>query len=97
MSLFTLTSKFSAVDMTICPPCQVAELQMNLETLETERDFYFAKLRDIELICQENEDQPTIGSILDIMYATQVSHVMSCDHYFTCGFHAITASCVTVM
>ena len=46
---------------------------MNLETLETERDFYFAKLRDIELICQENEDQPTIGSILDIMYATQVS------------------------
>lgn len=50
---------------------EVAELQMNLETLETERDFYFAKLRDIELICQENEDQPTIGSILDIMYATQ--------------------------
>ena len=42
--------------------------------LERERDFYFGKLRDIEVLCQENEDQelPVLKSILEILYATEV-------------------------
>ena len=52
---------------------QVAELEGSLEGLETERDFYFSKLRDIEILCQENEASPVLEQILDLMYATQVS------------------------
>ena len=42
--------------------------------LEKERDFYYQKLRDIEMICQEPEFEanPYIQKILDILYATEV-------------------------
>ena len=43
-----------------------------MTSLEGERDFYFGKLRDIEIICQDNQDNPIVPSILEIMYATQV-------------------------
>ena len=52
---------------------QIAELEVQSQGLETERDFYFAKLRDIEMICQENDADPIVPGILEIMYATQVS------------------------
>ena len=42
--------------------------------LETERDFYFTKLRDIEIVCHEFEGEPIVEKILEIMYATQVKH-----------------------
>ena len=45
---------------------------MSVQGLETERDFYFSKLREIELICQENEGLPILQQIMDVMYATQV-------------------------
>lgn len=50
-----------------------------MEGLEKERDFYFGKLRDIEVICQESDDgNPMIQKILDILYATEVG----CELFF---------------
>ncbi|XP_026187582.1 microtubule-associated protein RP/EB family member 1b [Mastacembelus armatus] len=62
-----------------------AELQHELEILksaiqdmEKERDFYFGKLRNIELICQEKEGEgdPTLQRIVDILYATDEGFVI---------------------
>lgn len=52
---------------------QLSELKLSVEGLEKERDFYFRKLRDIELICQEheNDNQPVISRIIDVLYATE--------------------------
>ena len=50
-----------------------------MRALESERDFYFSKLRDIELVCQDNEDSLLVKPILEIMYATQV-----CDSVCVC-------------
>lgn len=53
---------------------QVNELKATVDGLEKERDFYFGKLRDMEVICQEMEEQPNapiVPKILDILYATE--------------------------
>lgn len=49
-----------------------ADLKATLDGLEKERDFYFGKLRDIECLCQEpeNEGNESIKKILEILYAT---------------------------
>ncbi|KAK9011069.1 hypothetical protein V6N11_043926 [Hibiscus sabdariffa] len=51
---------------------QITELKLSVDSLEKERDFYFAKLRDIEILCQtpEIEDSPIIAAIKKILYAT---------------------------
>ncbi|XP_046563976.1 microtubule-associated protein RP/EB family member 1-like isoform X2 [Haliotis rubra] len=50
----------------------ISELRLTVEGLEKERDFYFAKLRDIEIICQDHiDDDPVIKSISEILYATE--------------------------
>uniref|UniRef100_UPI0006526477 Gp7-MYH7(1777-1855)-EB1 chimera protein n=1 Tax=Homo sapiens TaxID=9606 RepID=UPI0006526477 len=51
---------------------RIKELTYQTEDLEKERDFYFGKLRNIELICQENEGEndPVLQRIVDILYAT---------------------------
>ncbi|TMS12594.1 Microtubule-associated protein RP/EB family member 3 [Larimichthys crocea] len=52
---------------------QLLDLKLTVEGLEKERDFYFGKLRDIELICQENENDnnPALSKIMDTLYATE--------------------------
>jgi RP/EB family microtubule-associated protein len=54
---------------------QLAEMKTALEGLEKERDFYFGKLRDIEILCQGAADQnnETLQSIFRILYATDES------------------------
>ncbi|KAK4393257.1 Microtubule-associated protein RP/EB family member 1C [Sesamum angolense] len=50
---------------------QITELKLSVDSLEKERDFYFAKLRDIEILCQtpEIEKLPVVEAIKRILYA----------------------------
>ncbi|XP_031349470.1 microtubule-associated protein RP/EB family member 1 isoform X3 [Photinus pyralis] len=51
---------------------QIMDLKISIDGLEKERDFYFGKLRDIEVMCQESDEQhPLIQKILDVLYATE--------------------------
>lgn len=52
---------------------QLLDMKLTVEGLEKERDFYFGKLRDIELICQENENEnnPVVSKIMETLYATE--------------------------
>ncbi|TRY87190.1 hypothetical protein DNTS_031720 [Danionella cerebrum] len=52
---------------------QLMDLKLTVDGLEKERDFYFSKLRDIELICQEHESEsnPILSKIIEILYATE--------------------------
>jgi len=53
---------------------QMMEMKLTVEGLEKERDFYFGKLRDVEVMCQENEGVEggdLIRKILDILYQTE--------------------------
>lgn len=50
---------------------QVAELKLSVKSLEKERDFYFAKLRDIEILIQNEEVEQLLvaEAIQKILYA----------------------------
>lgn len=50
---------------------QVSDARGTIEGLEKERDFYFGKLGDIEVVCRENEDLPVLQKVLSILYATE--------------------------
>jgi len=50
---------------------QIEQLNMDKEGLEKERDFYFNKLREIEVICQENDGQSHVKEVMDVLYATE--------------------------
>jgi len=52
---------------------QILEMKLVVEGMEKERDFYFGKLRDIELVVQEAADEGNeiSGKILDVLYATE--------------------------
>ncbi|KAI3357862.1 hypothetical protein L3Q82_016252 [Scortum barcoo] len=54
---------------------EVEMLKSTIQDMEKERDFYFGKLRNIELICQEEEGKgdDTLQRIVNILYATDVS------------------------
>lgn len=57
---------------------EVSEMRANQETLEKERDFYFGKLRDIEVLLQANAamQNPLTQDILKILYASEEEKVM---------------------
>ncbi|XP_050972533.1 microtubule-associated protein RP/EB family member 1a isoform X2 [Labeo rohita] len=59
----------------------VNDLKATIADMEKERDFYFGKLRNIELICQEKEGEgdPTLQRIVDILYATDEGFVIPED------------------
>ncbi|KNA14635.1 hypothetical protein SOVF_105650 [Spinacia oleracea] len=50
---------------------EVTELKLSVDLLEKERDFYFGKLRDIEMLCQASEADklPMAAAIKKILYA----------------------------
>merc|ERR1719189_1820417 len=53
---------------------QMVELKLTVEGLEKERDFYFGKLRDVEVMCQECEGsggEVVRKKVLDILYQTE--------------------------
>merc|ERR1719435_720854 len=54
---------------------QVEEMRLTVEGLERERDFYFGKLRDIEVIvgqfAENDADKDMAQRLLDILYATE--------------------------
>ncbi|KAK6013165.1 EB1 protein [Ostertagia ostertagi] len=52
---------------------QLGESDAVLNSLEKERDFYFNKLRQIEVVCQDNESIGTVevARILEILYETE--------------------------
>jgi len=50
---------------------QIEQLNMDKEGLEKERDFYFNKLREIEIICQDNDGQSHVKEVMDVLYATE--------------------------
>lgn len=52
---------------------QLAEMRLTVAGLEKERDFYFGKLREIEMLCQEEEEGQAapVQKMLDILYATE--------------------------
>ncbi|GBM92453.1 Microtubule-associated protein RP/EB family member 3 [Araneus ventricosus] len=54
---------------------QLAEMKVTVDGLERERDFYYGKLRDIEVLCQDQEmsedKQAFVEQILEILYATE--------------------------
>lgn len=51
-------------------------MKTNVDGLEKERDFYFGKLRDIEVLCQEEgaAGTPLSDKVLAILYATEVCY-----------------------
>ncbi|KAG6421686.1 hypothetical protein SASPL_118243 [Salvia splendens] len=52
---------------------QITELKLSIDRVEKERDFYFAKLRDIEILCQtpDIEKLPVVGAMKRILYAAE--------------------------
>lgn len=52
---------------------QLQDSKLTIDALEKERDFYFGKLRDIEVLCQEHDSDgvPVLQQIMDILYATE--------------------------
>eukprot|EP01006_Ploeotia_vitrea_P033682 TRINITY_DN65621_c10_g5_i1.p1 TRINITY_DN65621_c10_g5~~TRINITY_DN65621_c10_g5_i1.p1 ORF type:complete len:324 (-),score=188.38 TRINITY_DN65621_c10_g5_i1:86-988(-) len=51
---------------------RLAKLRLTIEGLEKERNFYFGKLREIEVLCQTDEEEAAEfkGKVLEILYAT---------------------------
>ncbi|XP_068599813.1 microtubule-associated protein RP/EB family member 1b [Brachionichthys hirsutus] len=57
---------------------EMEALKATIQDMEKERDFYFGKLRSIEVICQEKDGEcdPTLQRITDVLYATDEGFVI---------------------
>lgn len=51
---------------------EINELKITIDTIEKERDFYFGKLREVEVVCQEHDAEhiPVVKQIMEVLYAT---------------------------
>jgi len=50
---------------------QVVEMKLTIDGLERERDFYFGKLRDIEMIIQDGGTTTLAQHVQEVLYATE--------------------------
>ena len=55
----------------------MTEMRLTVQGLEKERDFYFGKLREIEMMCQDVEENAPapVQKMLDVLYATEVFQI----------------------
>ncbi|KAL9870509.1 microtubule-associated protein RP/EB family member 2 isoform 2-T2 [Geothlypis trichas] len=57
---------------------QVHSLKLALEGVEKERDFYFGKLREIELLCQEHGgENDLVNRLMEVLYASDEHGITS--------------------
>ena len=78
-----------------------SELRQEMDGLEKERDFYFDKLRDIEIILQDTEDSGNgselTAAVFKILYATQVccpfNYSFNCHSFFLFYFFYSISYC----
>lgn len=71
---------------------KMEDVQEQDTELEVERDFYFAKLRSIEIMCQQYEGNPDpelttaalVSKITKILYAEEDSQPVDCDMKVDC-------------
>jgi len=58
---------------------KVAELKLNVDSLEKERDFYFGKLREVEVLAQNADKTPFVDQVLAILYASDDENFAAAD------------------
>ncbi|MEQ2199851.1 hypothetical protein XENOCAPTIV_014294 [Xenoophorus captivus] len=62
-----------SLTMQPAPPLQVNTLKLALEGVEKERDYYFSKLREVEMLCQEQGEENTlfVERLMEVLYAAE--------------------------
>jgi len=65
---------------------QLVDLKISTDLLEKERDFYFSKLRDVEILCQtpELDDLPVNVSVEPVLFFLKI--------LFKCTLHGIATN-----